>query len=226
MPLLKNLLLFCLSLGFAQGQIVKIIPELASANDEIEILFDASQGTAGLKGASSVYMHSGVVISGPNGTAWEYVVGNWGKDDGLGKMSKVDGEENLWSIKIANVREYYGVPEDILVFRLSMVFRNADGSKEGKGNPGAFDGGLVANNQDIYLDLNVDNYVQLIEPSRSLIYFLEGELQSIQARASSKADVLSLYIDEGKAMSYLKVCEMQILLNRIICQQKTRSSVY
>lgn len=191
----------------AKAQVIKSVPSTPNINDEIELIFDASQGTKGLVGASSVYMHSGVVIDEPNGTSWEYVKGNWGVDDGLGKMTKVGGEENLWSIKISDVRAYYGVPEDVNIFRLSMVFRNSDGSQEGKGTPGNFDGGNVASNGDIYLDITVNNYVQITAPSVSTIYLAQEESTAFVASASSKATKLSLYLDEGKGFELLNSVE-------------------
>ncbi|AWV99393.1 alpha-amylase family glycosyl hydrolase [Arcticibacterium luteifluviistationis] len=196
-------ILFVFGLLCSQAQIVKVTPENPSLNDEIEIFFDASQGTQGLVGTTNVYMHSGVVIDQPNGTAWEYVKGNWGEDDGLGKMTKVAGQDDLWSIKISNIAAYYGVPAGINIFRLSMVFRNANGSSEGKGNPGDFNGGSVASNGDIYIDIAVNNYVQILAPTEPSLYLKDGEPVSFRADASTEATKLSLYLDQGKGFELL-----------------------
>jgi hypothetical protein len=73
-----------------------------------------------------------VVTSGPIGTTWTNVIGNWGVDDGIGKMTKVAGTANKWQIKITP-RAYYKVPNNLKIYKLGMVFRSANGSKEGKG---------------------------------------------------------------------------------------------
>lgn len=221
MSFLKTVLFYFLSIGFLTAQIVKISPSVASANDEIEITFDASQGTAGLVGASSVYMHSGIVIDKPDGTSWEYVIGNWGKDDGIGKMTKVEGSANLWSIKIPNIRAYYGVPESTPVFRLSMVFRNADGSKEGKGNAGKFTGGSVASNGDIFIDLNVTNYVQILSPTAQTIFLTTNTKQDVKIEASGIADKISVYFNEGKSFELIQSAENVKTLNTEIKPSKT-----
>ncbi len=122
-------------LGFswsATAQIVSTTPANPTDSEEITLVYDATQGNGGLVGASSVYIHSGVILASQTSTDWSNVVGNWGKDDGIGKMTSLGS--NKWQIKI-NPRSYYtGITTDKRIFRLAMVFRNADGTKEGKNN--------------------------------------------------------------------------------------------
>jgi len=210
---------YILSIGLGSGQIVKITPNSPTISDAIEIVFDVIQGNAGLAGASSVYMHSGVVIDKPDGTAWEYVKGNWGKDDGICKMTKVPNEPNLWSIKIPNINTYYGIPDNLPVFRLSIVFRNADGSKEGKGNIGSFEGGSVASNGDIYLDLK--NYVQTLQPTASIIFLVTKAVLPVSIKASGLADKIVVFFDEGKGFQLISEIENATILNTEITPSKT-----
>lgn len=107
--------------------------------DQLTIVYDATQGQSGLSGAASVYMHSTFEYQ-PFGGPVEPWIGNWGQDDGLGEMTQIG--ENLWSITIS-VYDYYNVNPDSIVAGLFMVFRNADGSAEGKDE----------NGNDIYLNL-------------------------------------------------------------------------
>lgn len=194
-------LLFLLSVITLNAQIVRIDPASASGDDEITIFYDASQGTGGLNGASKVYMHSGVVTESPSGTSWENVVGNWGQDDGIGLMTKVDGQDNLWKISIGKPRAYYSVSANTPIFRLAMVFRNADGSAEGKGTAGNFTGGFVASNGDIYIDLQVDNYVTISQPTQEVLFLGEGESVTISAQASSAVSAMAILIDEGNGFT-------------------------
>jgi 1,4-alpha-glucan branching enzyme len=199
-----RLFLLFLFLGIQNvfSQIVKISPVDANLDQEVEIIYDAAQGTGSLKGASAVYMHSGVIIDGPDGAAWTSVVGNWGKDDGIGKMTKMPGQNELWTIKLKSIRSYYGLSVDAIVFRLSMVFRNADGTKEGKGNPGNFIGGFVASNQDIYINLKVGNFILFSQPTETDVLVKDSEKFNIAVKSSSKADSISIKTFlEGKLLS-------------------------
>ena len=90
--LVSSMLVFITSIAF--GQIVVITPSSAGADEIGTIIFDAAQGNKELMGASKVYMHHGVVTDKANGTAWKYVKGNWGSDDGIGEMTKVEGDAN------------------------------------------------------------------------------------------------------------------------------------
>jgi len=186
-----------LSVFVLNAQIVTIDPSTATGDDEITIFYDATQGTGGLVGASKVYMHSGIVTETPIGSSWQNVVGNWGQDDGVGVMTKVDGQDNLWKITIGKPRSYYSASANTPIFRLAMVFRNADGSAEGKGTPGNFSGGFVAANGDIFIDLQVDNYVTILQPTDEVIFLGDGESVNISAQASSNVSAMAVLIDEG-----------------------------
>lgn len=110
-----------------------------SGVDSLVITYNATMGVSGLAGANVVYMHSGIqtVPFGP----WEYVVGNWGQNDGIGQMQSLGN--NLWRKAMA-VQNYYGYPNGTNVIGLWMVFRNANGSATGKNDQDA----------DIFLNLS------------------------------------------------------------------------
>ena len=112
---------------------------LTPIGDSLTIIYDATQGQTGLVGSSSVYMHSSIEYV-PFGGPVDPWVGNWGQDDGLGEMTQIG--EDLWSITI-NVYDYYSIDSDSTIIGLFMVFRNADGTAEGKDEFG----------NDIYLNL-------------------------------------------------------------------------
>lgn len=103
-----------------------------SSLDSLRITYDASQGVSGLSGASQVYFHS-AIQEVPFDPTWNYTVGNWGANDGLGEMTNIGGDN--WEITI-HVESYYGYPGGTTVNGLWMVFRNADGTLEGKDDNG------------------------------------------------------------------------------------------
>lgn len=190
--------------ALTSAQIVKIEPATASGDDEIKVIYDATKGTAGLVGASKVYMHSGIITDAPNGTSWSNVVGNWGADDGVGEMSKVDGESNLWELTLSpSAQEYYGADDNVNIFRLAMVFRNGDGSAEGKGTPGTFSGGEVTSNGDVFIDLVVSNFVTIQTPTQEDVFVEQGAVIQISAEASSDVTSMSLALDQGNGFQEL-----------------------
>ncbi|MFM2136793.1 MAG: hypothetical protein RL021_2193 [Bacteroidota bacterium] len=119
----------------------------AKAQYDLTITYDASQGVSGLGTATKVYMHSGGNdVPGPlDGSSWNYVVGNWGQDDGIGQMTNQGG--TIWAITIDPVAYYSqasnGPVAGTSIARLGIVFRDEVGVNSGKD----------ANNADIFMDL-------------------------------------------------------------------------
>lgn len=162
-------------LGFSQ---VTTEPAFPTADDQIRIIYDATLGTTGLVGATKVYMHSGVILDSPSGTSWQNVVGNWGQDDGIGLMTKVAGEADKWEITITP-RSYFSVGANQIIYRIGMVFRNPDGTKEGKTNA----------NTDIFLELSQGGFDFTInEPASSSILVNQNDQIQIIGTASDAAN--------------------------------------
>lgn len=90
--------------------------------DTLTVYFNSST-FPNFDGLTKVYMHSGAQLLG--GSAWDYTVGNWGDDDGVGEMTMVSPD--LWMIQF-NPFEYYNFPEDSELVGISIVFRNDDGT--------------------------------------------------------------------------------------------------
>jgi hypothetical protein len=114
----------------------------------ITITYDASQGVSNLSGANEVYIHSGGNPSAGllNASSWKYVMGNWGMADGIGKMTSLGN--NRWSITIDPIAYYSqainGPVIGANIQRIGMVFRNENGSLQGKDDFGS----------DIFIDLS------------------------------------------------------------------------
>ncbi len=178
--------IYSFTAGSGGGQdIVTLSPPLPTADEPVTLTYDATKGTAGLVGADKVYIHTGVILSGPTGEAWTNVVGNYGQDDGIGEMTQVPGEPNLWEFTYPSIREYYTVDDNTPIFRLGMVFRNANGSAEGKSDSGG----------DIYVDIDPGNFVRIVEPAADEAFVLSGENVRITAEASDVASNLEMSIN-------------------------------
>ncbi|MBK8625800.1 MAG: T9SS type A sorting domain-containing protein [Saprospiraceae bacterium] len=189
---------FLLSVNSLLGQFVTLNPSTARPEESATLIFDANQGNKELVGATKVYMHHGVVTDKVNGTAWKYVKGNWGQDDGIGLMTKVNGEANKWQITFnPSIRAHFGVPVGENIFRISCVFRSADGTKKGTIAQGEYGWGTVTSNGDIYVNLNSDNFVSINAPLGNESIILAGQTIQMQATTSSEVSNMKLLIDEG-----------------------------
>ena len=170
-----------------ESSIVTLNPEYPGLDEEVTITYDANRGISGLAGAEKVYFHSGVIVTDSSGTGWTRVVGNWGQDDGVGEMARVPDTDNQWQITLPSIREYYGVPAGQPVFRLGMVFRNANGTQTGKS----------ADDSDIYVAVDPGNYVRWTDPADDLRFARRDETLLLRAEASAVASSLELLIDQG-----------------------------
>ncbi len=188
----------------AQAQLITLSPSNAGPDDQISIIFDASEGNGELANADKIYMHHGATLSAPDGTDWNYVIGNWGQDDGVGAMTKVPNEDSKWQITLSpTVRAYFNANPDDNIFRISAVFRNADGSQKGTINPGNYNWGTSAANLDIYINLNIENFVTIEKPNAPQVFVESGSSIELQARSSNLANSIQLYIDEGSGFQLM-----------------------
>jgi len=122
-------LIFSLVFKLGITQIIQISPAFPTVNDVVTLQYDASQGNGGLVGVTPVYTHTGIVTQSGLPSSWSYVQGNWGQADTNVLMT--DLGNNIHEIVI-DIDQYYGFPNGTNVAKLAFVFRNSDGSLEGK----------------------------------------------------------------------------------------------
>lgn len=138
-----NLLIcfICVSVWAIKAQIITSDPQFPLDNNAVNITFDAT--STGLKDfAGDIYAHTGVITSKSASTAdWKYAP-TW--LDNAVKYKLISLGNNKWKLAISpDIRTYYGVPAGEKILKLAFVFRNTDGSKEGKDN-----------GKDIFLDVH------------------------------------------------------------------------
>lgn len=119
--------IFLGNIGFSQ--IIQITPAFPTVNDVITVQYDATQGNGGLVGVSPIYTHTGVVTQSGLPSSWSYTQGNWGQADTNVLMT--DLGNNIHEL-IIDIDQYYGFPTGTNVAKLAFVFRNFNGSLEGK----------------------------------------------------------------------------------------------
>lgn len=144
----------------AAAPTVSVSPSFPTDNQAVIITFDAA-GTA-LAGASKVYLHSGVSTNFSTTNSFNYTIGNWGQDDGIGQMTNTGGDH--WTITIPSLRTFYNVPNDKDIFGLNFLFRSANGSLK-EDNNGA----------NYYNIVDPGNYFSITFPTTST-YFSQVNL--------------------------------------------------
>ncbi len=175
---------------FITAQIVTVLPAFPKATDEVTITFDATKGTQGLKDCNcDIYLHTGVITDkSSGGSDWKHVVTTWGQTNAAWKMQKVMGESNLFTYKInPSIKSYYSVGNNETIKQMAFVFRNADGSKEGKD-----DGG-----KDIFIDVYPDDAgfsMSLLKPTER-DFIVEQYLHFPINIALSEQAVVSVFQD-------------------------------
>jgi oligosaccharide 4-alpha-D-glucosyltransferase len=145
-----------------KSQVINVTPEQPSINSNLTIVFDATQGNAGLKDYSgTVYAHTGVITTESNGSGdWKHVVANWGTADPKVEMTPLGN--NKYKIEY-NIKTFYGILPSEQVLELAFLFRNANGSLVGRSD----------NNGDIFYPINSDSiatqYQSAVSRNDSLI---------------------------------------------------------
>ena len=146
---LTSLLLTLLAFT-TQAQVVTTQPSPFLETDAVTIIFDATKGDAGLKDfTGDVFIYTGVVTSSPTGSTWNHVKNpSFSTGDPASKMTRSGTNANLYSITITPRTFYPGVLTTEKIYQLAMLFKNADGTKSGRGTSGS----------DIYIDVAQDAF--------------------------------------------------------------------
>ncbi len=134
-----SLLLFISLQNSLFSQVVTSIPQFATTNDSIIILFHADEGDRGLMGFNGdVYVHTGINTATKK---WQYVIGDWGDNNAQPKLQKIASD--LWQLTIGDPYKFYSAPHSEKIAAIAMVFRSADNSRSGRAVGG----------DDIFLEL-------------------------------------------------------------------------
>ena len=190
MKQLKHFILFIALLmwgvaGFA-AEIVYSDPAIVQQSSQnIVIYYNSAEGTGGLKGyTGDIYAHTGVITSESNSDSdWKHAP-SWGDNSTKYKLTKVSTD--LWKLNIGTLKSYYGLNDGETVRKMAFVFRNADGSKEGKATGGS----------DIFLEVHPDGLsVALTSSAPSGVVTDANSTVTFSVNASQSAN-LSLYIND------------------------------
>ncbi|MBN7815909.1 alpha-amylase family glycosyl hydrolase [Algoriphagus pacificus] len=170
-------------------------PTVPNANDKVKIIYDATKGSGGLKDcACDVYIHIGAVTESAESTTWSIVPFQWGTTDAKAKMTKVEGQANLYIYELTP-NTFFDNPNGLTIYRLGLVFRNGDGSKEGKNSSGG----------DIFVNLSQGYQVVFTSPNSPAISMEVGESFTFKAETSSPDSEIKFTLDGVQVASGIVV---------------------
>lgn len=206
-----------------QAQIITTSPAFLT-NAAAEITFDAT-GTGLAGNTGDVFAHTGVITDKSLSTSdWKYA-SSW--LDNSSKYKLVSQGNNKWKLTISpDIRTYYGVPEGEKIQKLAFVFRNVDGTKEGKDN-----------GKDIFVDIHEAGLLVNIETPSSDQLVEKNTSMTVKAN-SSVVSTIRLLLDETElakssnvsAISYTYNFQMEgshwLIAEAIQGTSSTRDSIY
>ncbi|MBC6607675.1 T9SS type A sorting domain-containing protein [Hymenobacter sp. BT188] len=145
--LLFSLFVLLTGLPAAYGQ-VTTQPAVFLASESVTITFNATQGNGELANfTGDVYIWTGVITSGPTGSTWTNVKSPaFNQPDAAAKMTRSATNSNIYTITFTP-NTFYPITPGTTIYRLGMIFKNADGSKVGRGPSG-----------DIFIDVAQDRF--------------------------------------------------------------------
>lgn len=164
-------------------------PSFPRADEKVRIVYDASSGVSELEGEDELYIHIGAITESENSNSWSIVPFEWGTGDPNARMSRVDGQDDLWFFELIP-NEFFERANDETIFRLGLVFRNADGTKEGKSE----------SNEDFFISLAQGFDVSFVQPSGGDVLIKKGDELVIELATTAKASI-SLEIDGAEVVS-------------------------
>lgn len=174
--------LFSLMLAFAaglNGQVLEVTPTFPTIEDNVTIIYDATQGNAALVGVTPIYAHMGLITStSSSSTDWQFVQGSWGTADPDVLMTDIG--DNRHSIAV-DIDQFYGFPGGTEVLQLAFVFRNQAGTIVGRAEGGG----------DIFYDIfpvDAGLQVDFLSPASSLIAD-EGDFINVEIGTNTSADI-------------------------------------
>jgi Alpha amylase, catalytic domain/Secretion system C-terminal sorting domain len=187
-------LVYFISAMTARSQIITLTPSLPTDLDSVKIIFDATQGDAGLKGytGNDVYAYTGVLTNlSTSNSNWRYVKeSTWLQNLPSCLMTRI-AKDKYQLVISPSIRSFYSVPVNEQILKMAFVFRNSTGSVSGRGVGGA----------DIFTDVYAQGLnVSFINPASK--FSLVSNNQKIQINISASAnDSICLFLDNMKIKS-------------------------
>jgi len=117
---------FLFLLTNCSSPLIRTDPASVFDTSTVKITCNTEKGNKGLLGFKGpVYVHVGVVTdSSISPTEWRYVKFKWGSTEEAALATPED--DNRWSYTIPNVRNFFAVPKNERIQKLSILFREGN----------------------------------------------------------------------------------------------------
>ncbi len=172
-------------------QLVSTNPQFPMESSALEITFNAVGGNQALLNyAGDVYVHTGVITNlSSNDADWKYTKTSWGTNTPETKLTRTG--TNTYTLSIADLKTWYGVPAEEQILKLAMVFRS-------DGTTPAAPSYLVhktADESDILVKIYENTLnVKLLNPSGNL-NLIDNELNIAACAVAVNHSNLALFVN-------------------------------
>jgi 1,4-alpha-glucan branching enzyme len=201
----KNVLfliaIFCTVKMYAQ--VLTCSPIFPTDADAVLITFNPKEGDKGLADwTEEIYAHTGVNTDKGN---WQYVNASWGDTLPYRKLTRQTN--GTYTLNIANIRQYYGVPAAEKIVTLNFVFHTGkkSGTRSGRAEGGA----------DIIYEIvqaNSPVKTKILTPFSSSFLVENGQTISVKAVAS-QISTLSLIDNDVTVSTFSNAKELNFNIN-------------
>ena len=189
----------------AQSQLLTWSPQFPADNSALVITVDASKGNKGLfnyNDPNNVYVHCGVITNINNTPGgWRYVNGAY--DDTWGGATSgvkaVSLGNNKYQFTINNIRAFFGVPQGETIYKVAIIFRDANAIS------GNVKKQVNADGSDMFIPVYPANTngIQFTDPAIVPAFTLInesatatlGQALPVSATASGSNGTLNMYFD-------------------------------
>ncbi len=175
-----------------EAQIVSFTPRFPKITDSLTLVYDATKGNAGLKDCTAIYIHSGVILGGPNATAWSNVPMTWGSPNLKWRLNNLGNNKFGFKFKPTN---FYNIPSNTTVYRFGFVFRNRTGSITGKTESGG------------------DIFTPVYQPGQQAVAFIEPGTKSFLANVGDVINYTGASNFQGDLKIFVNGAEINQALN-------------
>lgn len=150
-----------------QGQIVWTDPPYPTQDDVVTLYYNANLGNGQLANVIPVYIHTGVITSASSGPSdWQHVQTNWGVANADYVLTPLGNGIHSFTFGGQTLAQYYDLAPGEQIESLALVFRNYNGSLQGKNADGS----------DIFFGISDGTFAaQLITPEMGYAVLETGE---------------------------------------------------
>jgi glycosidase len=175
--ILNLLILLCVGVFSAHGQMVYTEPALPTADASVIVYFN-STGTPFDNYSGDIYTHTGITS---NGNQWQHVIGSWGNNTTQPKLTKIT--TNLYKLEMnPTLRAFYSASANEIITEMCFVFRSGDGGTQ--------------TSPDIFVPVyEVGLNVSIVFPDINPYFVNPGASITVTAEAT-QAQSMTLYVDD------------------------------